>query len=208
MKIALLYSGLASGFSAEILDNHKRYIIDHYDCDIYLSTYNTDNYEPTLKLLNPIKYNIQDWVSTNPLFEQIAANIKYKPPETKPINTLSMFYQIQKCFSLVENNIYNAIIRLRFDITFDTKLDIIMNQNINIPQGGDHWGGILDLFAYGSFDIMKKYSQLYDKINEYITSNSVIFHPESMLRFYLNECGVPINRFPYNIYLRNQLFTT
>jgi hypothetical protein len=206
MKIALLYSGLPN-MTELIYNNHKKYIIDHYDCDIYLSTYNIKNYETCINLLKPKITEIENWEILSDNFKQIAQKIVNKKPETIAINTLSMFYKIKQCFGLIDSNInYDAIIRIRLDNTFNSKLDIVLNEDLNIPKGGDY-GGILDQFAYGSFYNMQIYCHLYSQIQRYIETNCVIFHPETILKYYLLECNVNIQRFFFNIYLRNSLFT-
>lgn len=207
MKIALLYSGLPN-ITEEIYDNHKKQIIDHYDCDIYLSTYNTKNYETCIDLLKPKSIQIEDWEILLNNFQEIANKIIHKKPETVAINTLSMFYKIQQCFDLMDNKIYyDAIIRLRMDNAFDSKLDIILNEDLNIPTGGDY-GGILDQLAYGSFNNMNIYCHLYNQIQKYIETNCVIFHPETMLKYYLSENNIIIKRFLFNIYLKNIFFNS
>ena len=205
MTIALLYSGLPN-ITESIYNNHKKYIIDHYDCDIYLSTYNIKNYETCINLLKPKYVQVEDWKILSNNLQQIANTIINKKPETVPVNTLSMFYKIQQCFDLIDNKInYDAIIRIRLDDTFDSKLNIILNTDLNIPIGGDY-GGILDHFAYGSFNNMFMYCHAYNQIAKYINTNCVIFHPETILKYYLSECNVSVNRFSFNIYLRNCLF--
>ena len=202
MKIALLYSGLPN-ITEVIYDNHKKHIIDHYDCDIYLSTYNTKNDETCIDLLKPKSIQIEDWEILSNNFQEIANKIINKKSETVAINTIAMFYKIQQCFGLIDNKInYDAIIRLRLDNTFNSKLDIVLNEELNIPTGGDH-GGILDQLAYGSFNNMNIYCHLYDQIQKYIETNCVIFHPETMLKYYLSENNIIIKRFLFNIYLRN-----
>lgn len=208
MKVALLYSGLPN-LTEKILSNHSKFIFDHYDCDIYLSTYDDDydNFLNTKTFLDPYKYETDNLSTTrNNIFNSIIPHIKNKKPETKILNTLSMFYKIEKVFDLIDNSInYDSIIRIRLDITFDKPLILAKNLYLNVPQGGDY-GGLLDLFAYGSYDTMSKYCKLYRNIINML-NDGCVFHPETMLKFYCDKIGLQIHRFPYNIYLRDNLFT-
>lgn len=208
MKIALLYSGI-SNFTQDIIDNHRTFIYNLYDCDIYLSTWDLpdiDVVNQQIQLLQPIKYEIESFKEKEPFLNNMVSKIVYKTEGTRVLNVASMFYKIQQAFGLLETNQYDCVLRLRTDITFDSPLNIITDDKINIPSGGDHEGGFLDLFAYGSYNLMRSYCNLFDKLQTYIDNTAVIFHPESILRFYCIEQGLPINRFNYNIYLRGQWF--
>lgn len=208
MKIALLYSGLPN-LTEEVFLNHNKFIYRNYDCDIYLSTY-SDNYDDFLKtknLLSPYKHEVDNSGMICNNFYSIISSITRKRPETNIVNTLSMFYKIQKCFELIDTSVhYDNIIRIRLDIKFDKHLVLGKNSSLNVPKGGDHVGGLLDLFAYGSYDIMSNYCKLYEKIPD-LLNDGCLFHPETMLRYHCNKEGLDIYRFPYNIYLRNELFT-
>jgi hypothetical protein len=208
MKVAILYSGLPN-LTNLIVNNHKQYIYDHYHCDTYLSTYDIDN-EPqqaqqTLDLLKPRRYDIEKWTNVSKEFKEIANTITYKRPETQNINVLSMFYKIKKCYDLL-NETYDIVIRCRLDIMFSNRLILENNDFINIPSGGDYHGGIGDVFAYGSQNNMQKYCSLYDHIKSFIANQEIVFHPESILKYYLLKNNTPINRFKYNIYLRNTIY--
>lgn len=204
MKVALLYSGI-NRFTPEIIDNHKSQIYDLYDCDIYLSTWDSSEIGDHIQKLKPLVYEIESFADKEPLFQNMIAKVIYKTEGTKLINVVAMYYKIQKAFCLLRRK-YDCVIRLRSDITFDSPLNIITNDSINVPRGGDHFGGLLDLFAYGSYHLMRTYCDVFDKLQTYIDKTAVIFHPESILRFHLIAQQLPINRFDYNIYLREKWF--
>lgn len=208
MKIALLYSGI-SNFTQDIIDNHRTQIYNLYDCDIYLSTWDLpdiDTIDQQIQLLRPKRYEIESFKGKELFLSNIVSKVVYKTEGTRELNVASMFYKIQQSFALLETNKYDCVVRLRPDITFDSPLNIVINDKINIPSGGDHFGGFLDLFAYGSYNLMRCYCNLFDRLQTYIDNTAVIFHPESILRFYCMEQGLTINRFNYNIYLRGQWF--
>lgn len=209
MKIALLYSGLPV-FDTNILLSHKKYIWDIYDIDLYLSTYlvkDTDIYIIN-DLINFIKFkriDVQNFYDVNHIFSSIEKKIRSKNAETNSINSLSMFYKINRSFSLLRDN-YDIVIRHRLDVGVDSQLILCENDGINVPCGGDHHGGLLDLFAFGSYSCMRTYCDLFNRIPHYIEEMNQNFHPESLLRFHCNYNQIPIHRFDYNLYLRGQLF--
>lgn len=214
MKIALLYSGLPILNIDEYFENHYNYILSHYsDIDIYYSTYsesidNDNAIQQFDKLFKPKVLDIQKFSDIKYDLEQINNSITRKEPETQSINTLSMFYKIYRVFNLINfNNTYDIVIRNRVDTKFDSELTLIQNDCLNVPCGGDHKDGLMDLFAYGSREIMKIYSDLYNQINSHISDN-IVFHPETILRYHCNKNNLCIHRFQYNIYLRGLNFTT
>lgn len=210
MKIALLYSGIPI-FNKEALASHKQYIWNIYNVDLYLSTYlfkDSDKYNID-EICNFTKFkniDIECFSDIKAEFEQVEKKIYQKNSETNVINALSMFYKIHRCFSLIREN-YDIVIRNRLDVVVDSDLYLSNNDGINVPCGGDHHGGLLDLFAFGSYTSMGSYCDLFNKIPYYIEQMNQNFHPESLLRFHCNYHNLPIYRFDYNLYLRKQLFT-
>lgn len=214
MNIAILYSGLPISNFNDFLSNHKNFIFPgNSNIDTYISTYITDkksknNIQTIINLLNPKKTDIEKFDDVKNNIINIYTNniIKNKfTHDCRPTNAVSMFYKIKRCFNLLDNN-YDVIIRTRLDIKFDTKIDLQINDNLNVPRCGDFRGGILDMFAYSNYHTMKSYCSLFDHIEQYM-NEGIIFHPESILRYHCIKQNLKINRFPYNIYLRNQNFT-
>jgi hypothetical protein len=211
MKIAILYSGLINNNIEEYYNNHFQYILSQYkNIDIYISTYdisNSESIEDLEKLFDIKTLHVESWQSVINKLEEIQNIIHTFAHETKILNTLSMFYKLKQCYNLIQAKKYDIVIRNRIDLKFDNFLVLDKNLYLNVPAGGDHRGGLLDLFAYGSQEIMQKYCSIYDYLTEYILNNTTIFHPESLLRYHCNNLGLPLNRFRYNIYLRNMNFT-
>lgn len=137
--------------------------------------------------------------------------IKNKRPETNINNTMSMFYNWMKNFQLIENfqkkqnMLFDIIINYRSDILSSEFINFDKIENINfntiyIPQGND-WGGVNDQMAFGNFDSMKKYCEIYKNIQKYNDNDNVIFHPETLLKHHLKCSNVNIIRFYFKYVL-------
>ena len=213
MKIAILYSGLPNNFD-EFFHNHYTYLYQDYDVDTYLSSYVIDNqsYQQInniIKLLKPKNIDIENFDKVQAqlieIKNQYINNIR---PECNAINSLSMFYKIFKVFQLINNKTdkYDIIVRNRLDIKFVKNITFYKNNKLNVPCGGDHHGGLLDLFGYGDYHVMRQYSSLFNFIARYC-SEGTVFHPETLLRLHCYQSGIDINRFDFDIYLRDINFT-
>lgn len=129
--------------------------------------------------------------------------------ETKTPNVFYMYYKIWKNYISMNqyeklNGIrYDILVRTRFDLEYDEFPlfeDIAPNQ-IYIPSGSNHRGGICDLFAIGGRDSMEKYFKLFEYIKIYIETNAT-FHPESLLRYHLNNFDLDVRRFDLKYKIR------
>lgn len=209
MKIALIYTGLAKT-NNKILNNHIQYIINEYfNIDTYIHTYNTDKH--TLELLEntlkPKYIYIDNIIEVEKKIQFYISYISKTTDTTKPTNVLSMFYKWQQSLKFLENKNYDIVIRNRLDLMFTKPLLLTINNCINIPSGGDHWGGLMDLFAYSNQENMKYYKNLYLYIEKYLLHDKALFHPETLLRHHITKNNISINRFNYPIILRDQIFT-
>lgn len=209
MKIALIYTGLPKT-NSQILDTHIKYLINIYsDIDIYIHTYNNDNDSLVLikKTLNPIAIYTDTISTIENKVKDIAQRIPQIGQDVRPINVLSMYYKWMKSLDFINNKNYNIIIRNRLDIMFTQPINLIENNSINIPCGGDHWGGLMDLFAYGNKHNMIQYKQIYLYLYQYLFVDKIIFHPETLLRHHVKTHNLHTKRFDCPIVLRDQVFT-
>ena len=168
---------------------------------------------------NQYKYEtllIEDYESKKHHFQKIYDCLDINPfiPDTciKPrhdIGYISMLYSIWKSNQLKkdyenENNIvFDRVIRMRFDSDFEGKeLDLKkLPDCINIPKGEDWCGGVNDQFALGTSQLMDIYSDLYNNLTN---MGTIDYHPESILRDYLNSMQIELNRFPFNVIINNK----
>lgn len=107
------------------------------------------------------------------------------------------YYMIRKSYDLIEDyQKYDLIVRLRFDYLFLTPFllhqvgqKMIVASN---TEGNMHY----DCIQYGKPEVMKKYLLLYDHIDEFIPNLNYLgrlsfktFNAESMMKYYMEECG-------------------
>lgn len=134
--------------------------------------------------------------------------VGHESPHTKRENVLFMWYKIWKCNQLrklyeqVNRIRYDVVIRMRFDVQFET-FPIIdpKRKTVYIPEGGDYEGGVCDQVALADSATMDLYCELWNEIYRYSTAGIGI-HPESMLRKHLNINRLDIARFPAGLTLR------
>ena len=94
----------------------------------------------------------------------------------------------------------DLVIRSRYDLFFFSGSDTLIEQGlalqedeILIPAGGDHRGGVFDMFAVGSKRVMDYYHDLHRLIPKYY-SEGVAMHSELLLRMHLERGGIKIIR--------------
>lgn len=206
MKVALLLPGHIRTYD-KTYDNLKKYILDYYDCDIFISTYETFG----------SKYShIPDKVNVNlPIDKDDIINL-YKPKdiiflEDKEENSyynklykgfnLGMFYSLQKCNELKikyeqENNFkYDLVIRSRFDLLINSiNYDEILLDSLNHPYIGQIWSdGITDQFAISNSDIMNIYCNLIND-KDILLKDKCQKHPEILLKKHLLNNNIKLNK--------------
>lgn len=135
-----------------------------------------------------------DWPHT--YFEMLPNLMIHEPAllmnkvgETSVINTLNQWRNRQKAFSMVPTS-YDVYVITRPDIRFSAPIDFTVEPNtVYIPSGNDHRGGINDQFAFGDYESMKWYCDLFTHYLEYFNSGE-IFHPEYYLSLHLRKSRV------------------
>ena len=94
---------------------------------------------------------------------------------------------------------YDCIVSYRLDLFSESKIDYInLDKSIYIPEGQDHYGGINDQVAYGTYEPMSIYMNLFDSMKKYLDEKKSIFFPELLNKCHLFENKVPIIRTEYN----------
>ncbi len=200
MRIALFISGRIENNIEYFLEKIKKYELNNPNIiiDIFLSINDTQNNEQ-IELLNPAAYNFEkinfpEYLNNSPI-EQRDGNI---------FNMYSMYYNNYKCFELIKkymnnnNFVYDIIIKYRIDILCNNFLDLsYFNENsLFIPENND-WNGLNDQVAYGSYNIMEKYCNLYLFYEKYI-NEKVLIHPETFLKHHISVSNLNLNLKRFN----------
>lgn len=119
-----------------------------------------------------------------------------KNPYSSVDSTLNQWHNQFINFNLVPND-YDIYVKSRPDIELSGPIDFsqyeINDTNIYIPSGNDHWGGVNDQFAFGSYAVMKKYFSVYIN-HQYLFAAGHQFHPEGYVTKNLEREGVTIVR--------------
>lgn len=204
MKIAVLLSGQIRD-GVEVFDGVRNFIFNNLSSDVYIHSYNCEKSKQILNLYNPKKYVLENQEEVQ--LGKDTSKYTRKAGETNVFNCLSMWRKRKLNFELIDDS-YDMVFVSRFDC-YGNNLplrDFLKKETLNIPMGGDYRGGIFDLMAWGSYEDMKYYTSLYDKIDDYY-DNGVLFHPEFLLGHHLKQNpSIKINRVPVKITLRNKLF--
>jgi hypothetical protein len=64
-----------------------------------------------------------------------------------------------------------------------------------------HFGGACDQIAFGSPEIMDKYSCMFSNFEKHLHAGCIV-NPEKMLLFHLDRMGVPIAKAPIKFVIR------
>lgn len=134
--------------------------------------------------------------------------------ESKIENLFYMWYKTKKVFDIMEatGEKYDLVIKIRFDLEFIDFPKLNPKENtVYIPINGDHRGGINDIMAAGDQHTMRWYCNLFDYLNAYAinpyrpSKGYVCLHPESTLKYHLEQGGFSLERFALQYKLRGEL---
>lgn len=237
MKTAVIFSGQIRTAKKNYL-SIKNNIIDKYNADVFIDTWCPKNniidhrgkilpndstidelidlYEPKLLMVedfnkSPIVSNIINLVNNENYIKQgYDTSFAW---ETKPVNVFIMHYKINRAnklrnqFQVMSGFKYDCIIRIRFDLEVDYFPTIIPQKNtIYIPKGWNHRGGVSDLMFLGDDESANIYCNLINELPKLCKKYGI--HPESILRRYLEESNLNIQRFETSCRLRGELISS
>lgn len=203
MKIAVLFSGRIFKFGNHY-NNIMENIVQGHDADFFLSHSPEldEDLESFCEIYQPIA------TSNDPIPEfDFTKYPNYPGSVTHRRNVICMFYNRRRVFNLLDthiktNNIeYDCIVSYRLDLFSYNKIDYNIQSNIlYIPEGSDHYGGINDQVAYGTYEPMKKYMNPINHIDD-ILLNIGIFHAELINKenLLLHKVAIQRTLFDYEI---------
>jgi hypothetical protein len=208
MKIAIYFSGRITGYK-DCINNLKIKFFNLYECDFFMSL-DIEEEDNEIKEFISELYKFTKTIKVHcEKYTKFLKNIPFKSDETRERNSLSMFYHNYKATDMIlsyikdTDIIYDAIVKFRIEV--DSNDPFVINHNIQhntvyIPYGYCY-RGINDQIAYGNIQTMTKYASVYHYIQNYVYIRKVIFNPELLLMYHLNDNNMNIIRFPYNYIL-------
>ncbi len=222
-RVALCLSGHLRSFEATY-KYLKENIINPTNCDIFIFSWDKLGYDGARgdrHLINQnvdenkIKqlYNPKKIIISKPIDFNVDKYLNRLGSGLRNPNIVSnMFYGINQSNNLKkefenENNFkYDAVIRCRADLLFESKLDINeiasakYNKGIFFPKFGDY-GGLNDQFAFGNSESMDLYSETYKKLDDFF-NDGCLWHAETLTKFTVDHFKLPILRSNINYQIK------
>ena len=199
MRISVLIYGRLN----KCIEHYENFIWafgKEHTIDFFLSSDNSNEQllNDFIQLYKPIRY------TNDPIhYNCDLANYPGKQPETNIHNMTCHFINKWRVFTLLEDYIYteniqyDCVISLRVDLVFSTicNFENLEENTIYIPSGFDYIDrGINDQFAYGTFEVMKKYNLIYLNMIPLLESGLSIPHPESLTYANIHYYNINIKR--------------
>ena len=210
MKVCLLLSGQMRN-ADEVFPLFKSNLLDRYDVDTFISTWDSPNVYDLVKLFNPIAVDIEDYtIQFTEKFKDIVKDDEHKlETNANLVSACAMWYKTMRANQLVNNHIrwfgeYDIVIKTRSDIRIEEPIEFIKpkSNTIYIPKGWDWSDGVGDLMAYGEHEIMHNYCTLFYDFKQLIGEMDKI-NPERILRKYLEDCNIEVERPEIDLTLRD-----
>jgi hypothetical protein len=209
MKVCLLLSG-GMRTATETFTSFKSNLLDRYDTDVFISTWNYDNVYESIDLFNPISFDVENYeAGFQSKWETLVTHNQHKlETNANLVSMISMWYKTLRVNQLrtqYENLMgfkYDLIIKTRPDIKIEEPINLIQSPNLSVPYGWDWSGGINDLMAWGNQSNMQVYCELFYMFIELANSMNKI-NPETMLRQYLNIKNIKPERPKIDLTLRD-----
>jgi hypothetical protein len=200
MKIAVLFSGRVYKFGSHYHNIMENVVQDH-EADFYLSHSPELNEEADLELFKELYKPVA--VCNDPIpdfdFNQYPVIDELY---TKKRNVVCMHYNRKRVFELMKasGKEYDCIVSYRLDLFSYSKIDYtnLGQSSIHIPNCQDHLDGINDQIAYGTYEPMSIYMNLFDSMKQYLDEKKSIFFPELLNKCHLFENNISVIRVPYN----------
>ncbi len=186
MRVAVFYSGALRTLK-ECWQNQND-TFSAYDAQLYFYTYDKPHGVSYRQFIQIPKVFYPDFID---LYKE-----NMNPISNGVHNTLNQWHNQLTSFCLVPSN-YDIYVKSRCDVKIEGKIkfeEYKMNDtDIYIPVGNDHFGGVNDQFAFGSYEVMKKYCSVYLN-HAKIFARGVCFHTELYVKENLQDLGVNIVR--------------
>jgi hypothetical protein len=209
MKICLLLSGDMRNVY-ETFPSFKSNLLDRYDTDIFISTWNSDKVNQSINLFNPISIDIENYeAGFQSKWNELVSQYEYKlETNANLVSMISMWYKTLRVSQLKKK--YEGLMGFKYDLVIKTRPDIILEEPIQlsqsdslvIPFGWDWSEGINDLMAWGNQSNMETYCELFYSFGSLANSMDKI-NPETMLKEYLKIKNINPQRPKVDLTLRD-----
>ena len=220
VRIAMVLSGRATRYEYNVLHQLKKFYNKYPTIwiDIFVSINGVQNdYYMKLKedlFVCKIRFEEYIWPDRFKNYSNVRDEAIHNPTITYNMN--SMYYNNFKNLEMIQeymnkNNIkYDKCILYRSDIVteelpsiltdnldentvyFFKELKAIVDGNFIVWREEDK---ITNGVVIGTFDIMKKYLEFYNYIDEYIIKENVLFHSETIISHYINKLNIKYGPF-------------
>ena len=205
LKVAIFFSGRINSFENSL--EHLKAIQNKYEpiffCSLNSET-KTDNIKKFCEIFNITEDQLNIEATKDPTFLH-----KYpKKDEVSYYRTYSMWYHDNKNYNKIQeysskhNIAFDIILKYRADINSDSGVIELQNpqeNHIYIPEGHDYYDNALNgLIAYGNPKMMSIYCNIVNNL-EQLCIDGTIFHPETLLKKYLENNKIDVTRFNYHI---------
>jgi hypothetical protein len=191
IKIGLCLHGLfdsttdSSSLGINGYEYIKKHILDLYDTDVYIHSWEIDKAEMIESMYRPKQAVFEKQIDFTEFINKKQLNLLENPPRS-PQSILSHFYSIQKSFEQLYSNsteIYDVVIKARFDLGQINRttspynveciqIDLSNLNKMNMANWPDRWmlnEGPADMWFYSNFKNMKSFSTIYNSIENYMT---------------------------------------
>lgn len=119
-----------------------------------------------------------------------------KIPETTPNSTVNQWHNMFMAFAMAKKG-FDVYIRMRYDIKLSGSVpfeNYELNDNVvYIPKGHDYHNGVCDMMAFGNYEAMRKYYNVY-LLHPLLFHLGKMFHTECYVKWSLEHQGVEVRR--------------
>jgi hypothetical protein len=211
MRVALLLSGDIRD-SVELFPFWKENLLNIYNPDIFLSTWNTKYINEFIDIFNPVSTIIDNYDSGfSNLWKTAVSPYEYKlETNANLVSCYSMWYRAKSVNEIMHR--YENLLNLKYDIVIKTrpdlqiydipKIDDVNSKSLYIPRGWDWSEGINDLIAWGNSESIDYYCNLFVNFIETVKDMNRL-NPERILKSWLGKSSLEIKRPEVGMALRD-----
>lgn len=181
MRTALVLTGHMRCWE-KVFGNTKEMILDRYDPDVYIATWDNEGYwtspendpdghgivksspkvefNKVFEAYNPVAMQVFNQEIVSPSFDAYSERMQKLSVQIRAKNIVSQFWMIDKGFSMVPKNNYDAVIRMRPDLILPNGLPEMDPKNFNFIAHTNHEGrGVGDMFQFSNYWSMEVFNQ-------------------------------------------------